>query len=129
MAAHDSKRAGFCMWIDRADGSVECKYCQAIRAQPTTRKCPATHGSTPPQLRSVRECRQCIHLGEVLRLLPAICCGGKKTKHKIFACAVHGECQLGPVFPAIARCRNCEAFTLARIESAIQQVGLNSAAE
>ncbi len=48
----------------------------------------------------------CIHRGPELRQEPCESCGGG-TRIKIFACAIHGECQLDDKIPGIAFCGGC----------------------
>ncbi len=48
----------------------------------------------------------CIHRGPELRQEPCETCGGVRIK--IFACAVHGECQLGDKIVGVKCCGACE---------------------
>ncbi len=84
-----------------------CLACGQQRTPGVRYLCPEK--STPPErLRSIAQAMACVHFSGVLvRTESAVCCGGKKTRHKVFACAIHEECQLGSVLPGIAWCRKC----------------------
>lgn len=107
MPVRNSGDPGHCDWQPAGGGGFVCAKCGSKTSIISTALC---QNEWQPELRSVRECRSCVHLGELLHLEPAICCGGKKTKHKIFDCAVHGECQLGQVVAGVACCVKCEHF-------------------
>ncbi len=51
----------------------------------------------------------CIHRGPELRQEPCETCGGG-TRIKIFACAIHRECQLDDRVESIASCGTCAEF-------------------
>lgn len=113
MAPHDPQRPGFCIWLDLTAGTVECQFCHAIRPRPTMRRCGEANGTNPaPKLRPVRECRTCVHLGPLLRIDKAICCGGVAKGFKVFSCrcAAIGECQLGVTLKTVPSCRRCNLF-------------------
>lgn len=51
----------------------------------------------------------CAHLGQFLRLEECATCGGKgKTKLKVFACGLHGECTRGKQLGELAVCQGCD---------------------
>jgi hypothetical protein len=51
----------------------------------------------------------CVHRGPELRQEPCEACGGG-TRVKVFACEVHGECQLDDKVPRVKFCGNCTEF-------------------
>lgn len=51
----------------------------------------------------------CIHRGAKLRQEPCETCGGG-TRIKIFACAIHGDCQLDDKIAGVKFCGECAEF-------------------
>lgn len=52
----------------------------------------------------------CQHLGEQLRLQSCQTCSGN-VRLKVFACAIHSECQLTPRVAGVRACEGCCDFT------------------
>lgn len=51
----------------------------------------------------------CVHLGNQLRTEQCPTCSGS-VKVKVFACALHGECELANKLPDVKRCGSCGDF-------------------
>lgn len=49
----------------------------------------------------------CLHRGVAARLESCASCGWKMVQIKIFACAIHGECQLAVKIAGIRSCVGC----------------------
>ena len=49
----------------------------------------------------------CVHRGPELRKEPCETCGGG-VRIKVFACAIHGECQLDDKIAGVAQCAGCQ---------------------
>lgn len=54
----------------------------------------------------------CVHRGAELRKEPCESCGAG-TRIKIFACSIHGECQLDDKIAGVKSCEPCADFTAA----------------
>ena len=52
----------------------------------------------------------CAHLGAEVRQLVCETCTGK-TRIKVFACAIHGECTVGKQLEGLACCAGCKDYT------------------
>lgn len=103
-----------CAWVE-CEGGVKCDRCGVFRPRPTTRKCGAPAAAAAPK-RTPRESLTCRHIGALARVATAACCGGKKTRHKIYTCGLFGECQLGGKVTGVAECRRCEQFASRAVE-------------
>jgi hypothetical protein len=102
-----------CDWQDIPDSTdakgrrkVKCVRCGRV-AGPT---------SDPPE-RIVARCKAtptpspCSHLGAETRQQPCDSCNGGKTRIKIFACAIHGECTIGKRLDGLACCSGCGDYS------------------
>lgn len=57
-----------------------------------------------------RDPTSCTHRGDVVREKKCETCRNKRTTIKVFACAVHGECQIGKRLDGVTSCRDCKDF-------------------
>ncbi len=110
MPVRNSGDPGHCDWQPDGLGRFFCVNCGSKSSLVFTVMCA---NERQPELRSVRECRTCVHLGELLRLEPAVCCGGVQKQFKVFSCkcAEIGECQLGKTLKDVPSCRRCASFS------------------
>lgn len=59
---------------------------------------------------------RCIHRGNQLRTQQCSTCSGT-VKVKVFACAMHGECELANKLKDVRRCGKCDDFQSAEMNS------------
>lgn len=59
----------------------------------------------------------CRHRGPETRRVDCSTCGGRRVQHKVFSCAVHAECVLGPAAEGLPSCRSCADYAPALANS------------
>ncbi len=91
-----------CTWDKTADGVV-CNTCGRPSRKAVKRNCRKV---------LVPNYDQCGHRGDRLRDMSCDSCGGKQTRLKVFACAVHGECSLSRKATGVRYCGSCDDVAL-----------------
>ncbi len=102
-------QAFLCDW-DEHDTCRHCRRTFASRPRATCPELAKQNPHTAAPARGPRESLTCRHIGPCVELVSVTCCGGEKTRHKVFACAVHGKCQLAPKVNHVHCCARCEEF-------------------
>jgi len=85
-----------------------CKSCGLPMREGCNRNCPAK--AQPSKTRPVGLSMQCESFGAKVDAISTVCCGGKKTRHFVYACAIHVRTQLYPILPDIHACSVCKDF-------------------
>jgi hypothetical protein len=96
-----------CLFQKLPDGRWRCEVCgdetKRVYGRAPTQSCAKPASPLPKE--------PCVHRGaETRRVASTICCGGEKTRIKVFACAVHGECTIGTKFQGIQCCASCGEY-------------------
>jgi hypothetical protein len=81
-----------------------------MRCEQCGKECRATTAGVNAKCRKGRRpYSPCLHRGESTRQQECDSCAGK-TRIKIFACAIHGECTIGKKLESLACCAGCKDY-------------------
>lgn len=73
-------------------------------------------GSRLRLCKAAANAHRCVHLGGLLRTQQCPTCSGT-VKVKVFACTIHGECELANKLKDVRRCGTCDDFQSAEMNS------------